>query len=540
MSHLGLTLEALGQEPVAQHALEPGGFAHVGRLVENELCLPVETISRRHAKLFARDGAWFLVDLGSKAGTELNGVPLAPHRPTPLNHADSIAFGPCDYRVSIGTREAVIAAPLVDDTAESRTRLSHEPALKDDYANQRLTLLSEVIERFVAVPDEAALYEVALQTAIDGSGFARAAFLRPIGTSSDVELVAQALRDSSDPTSFSFSRSLVRQAAAGDIVMMRGSDDAQVVTGQSIVQLQIHSALCAPMFFGDTIEGFLYLDARGEEQAIAPDAASFCRLLSRAFALALSSIRRSELERRQQQLQADLQAARHVQQVIMPAPSGTVGLLDYALRTVPGMVVAGDLFDIFTLDNERTIMLLGDVAGHGIDSALVMALGQSFLHATLSTTGDLCSSVNELNRYLADRTDEGRFVTLWVGMFHADGTLEYVDAGHGHGAFIDPDGSIRPFDPSPNIPIGILDDHQFTSVTCQAKPDSRVFVYSDGVIEQTNAEGDAYGRERLLERLQGRRAAHDEVNAMFDDVAQFAANVPWSDDTTMVSVRVTN
>lgn len=514
----------------------PDKPASIGRLVENDLCIPVESVSRRHATILAHDEQWFAVDLASKAFTRLNNVTLKPHQPTPLSDGDIIHFGPAGFRITIGHRDAV-AANLLDDDDDTQTSLTRETPPVDEYANQRLTLLSEVIERFVAVPDEQSLYDVALQTAIDGSGFARAAFLRPIGRDGAVEIVATARRGPDDGKPFSISRSLVVKAADGDIITLRTrSDQDQIVTGQSIVQLRIHTALCAPLFFADSIEGFLYLDARGNERDVAPDAASFCRLLSRAFALALSSVRRLELERRQQRLQAELHTARHVQQVMMPPTHGTMAFLEYAAHTQPGVIVAGDLFDIYPLHDDRIAVCFGDVAGHGIDSALIMALAQSFLHARLKHSGDVASAVTELNRYLVERLEDGRFVTLWVGAFSADGRVEYVDAGHGYAAFDSAEG-FELSGPASNIPVGILDDRIYTSTMRQFGAGARIVLYSDGMIEQTNATGEPFGGDRLQALLRVSTDPRADVASIFESVRAFSAGASWNDDATVVAVR---
>jgi len=515
--------------------VQPGESAMVGRLIENDLCLPVESVSRRHATILMRGPRWYVIDLGSKASTKLNNVVLEPHHPTPLSDGDVVQFGPVSYRVRIGDHGAVRAS-MSDDDDETSTSFASVTAPSDDMANQRLTLLSDVIERFVAVPDEQSLYDVALQTAIDGSGFARAAFIRPIGSDGAIELVASARRGDADDQSFTFSSSLVKKAANGEIVTLRGRAGQQSVTEQSIVQLQIHSALCAPMFFAGTIEGFLYLDARGEESEVAPDAAAFCRLLSRAFALALSSVRRIDLERRQQRLAAELRAARHVQQMMMPSMFGAFGSIEYAVKTRPGVIVAGDLFDIFTLPDGRQMICFGDVSGHGVDAGLIMALVQSYLHARLCETGDLTQCVKGLNAYIQGRTDESRFVTLWVGALSSDGRLEYIDAGHGYAAF-GRGGNVTLGDSADHIPVGIFADHAYTTAERTLSPGDQIILFSDGLVEQTDPSQDQFGKERLIALLQSDVTPTAMVEHVFDSIQAFASHVPWNDDATIATIR---
>src|SRR5262249_19080875 len=159
----------------------------------------------------------------------------------------------------------------------------------------------------------------------------------------------------------------------------------------------------------------LYLDARGTHRDVAPDAAAFCQVIARLCGLALSNLKRVELEQRQRHLEAEVQAAREAQLLILPPEHGVVGSVQYAMRMRPGHFVAGDLFDVLELDEHRVAVSIGDVAGHGVGAAVLMAASQSHLSAALQRHRDPAIAIAEVNRYLTERSTPHRFVSLWVG-----------------------------------------------------------------------------------------------------------------------------
>ena len=105
--------------------------------------------------------------------------------------------------------------------------------------------------------------------------------------------------------------------------------------------------------------------------------------------LALSNLKRVDLEHRQRRLEEEVQAAREAQLLILPPEHGVVGGIEYAMRMRPGQFVAGDLFEVIALDEHRTAVCIGDVAGHGVDAGVLMAASQSHLNAALQQLRDL-------------------------------------------------------------------------------------------------------------------------------------------------------
>ncbi len=535
-SNLGpLALEFIGDLYRRPFLLRQDRPTTIGRAADSDVVLLSETVSRRHASVVMRSAGVFLTDLGSTHGTHLNSLRVDANQATPLTPGDLIQIGPFMLRLTVQSEASspgLSTIALKDDATTSfhvQTLASVSP-----HAGRRLRALTECIARLDAATSVEQAAEIALEYALDGSGYAHAAILRRPGTS-EVEIIASRRLDPQERPSLSFSRSLIAAAEAGKTAMLAPQSR---VTSHSLAGMNIHSALCAPIHVGDTIAGFLYLDARDHEAPVDPDAAGFCEALATSLGLSFANIVRAELERRQQSLAAELSAAHEAQQFILPDADSRHEFLAYGMRMRPGAYVAGDLFDVVALPDGRVAVAIGDVAGHGVGSAMLMASTQAHLNAQLLTLCDPAAALAAVNTYLATKALGGRFVSLWVGVFSADGTVEYVDAGHGHWLHLPKAGGEgQPPTMGGSIPIGVSTVATYRSVTFRMMPGDRVLLYTDGVIEQRNAGGVQFGVQSLRPLMAPQSSTSQLVQEILEQVVRHSGNGTLEDDATVACVE---
>lgn len=536
----------------------------IGRAAGSDICLLNDAVSRRHAAAARHGDDWFLTDLGSKSGTYLNGVRLAPHSPALIKPGDLVKIGPWTFRIlgpdGAGGSPGYLAtlARTIDEstTAERIDRpYVDEAVLQSD---RRLQLLVDFLQRLGAAQGdrpapsgpqaEATLARAALESILQGSGYARGAILRrlagPMNSVESVEIVATVRQAPGDTGEFHFSRSLVSRAAQGEVAILSRDSTGQSPGMHSIADLRIHSALCAPIHVGESIEGFLYLDARGSEKSVRTDAAGFCQAAARAYGLALANMRRIDLKARQETIDLKLLEAHQVQEMMLPAPSGTAGGIRYAVKMRPGMLVAGDLFDVVELDGGRIMVSIGDVTGHGIAPAMLMAMVQSQLHAQILRWGDPARALAEVNRYACPRLVGGRNASLWCGVIDPSGELTYVDAGHGHWLIRTAAGEpwSNPGSDAAGLLVGLVPDYPYEAQRIRLQPGWQLALYSDGIIEQRSDSDAMFGKDRLLGVLAAAAAAAPDeiVAAAFNAVTGFAGlpvDAPMADDATVAVVQ---
>lgn len=508
--------------------------ARLGRAMECEIVLADPTVSRQHCVFAAHAGRWFISDVGSRAGTLVNALPLTPNQAAPIETGDLVSIGPWLFRVGVGG-ETPLSMNTIDDASGPATFVETigENQL-GGMAQQRLSVLFDYAGELNRATSEPELAQILLRCAVAGSGLTRAAMVRPVGDGQHVEVIARLDAVVRAETTFGISRSLVQEAAAGRVSRLTTRMAADVAV--SIADMGIHSALAVPVMIDTSVVAVLYLDARGGESRVRGDAADFCVALAKLCGLAYANLKRDQLESRRRELESELSAAREAQQLIIPV-SGRKGGVAFRIAMHPGSFVAGDLFDVLELPGGRVAVCIGDVTGHGVGAGLLMAAAQSHLNAALRYTGDPGKAVAAASAYLSSHAAPNRFVSLWVGVFDpATRTVVHVDAGHGHWMVLEPGAPARVGESEGGPPIGVEADYHYPSSTLELQTGAAILLYSDGIIEQRTASGEMFGRDRVRDILATIAGANDPA-VLLDAVKAHAGTNALDDDATAAIIR---
>jgi serine phosphatase RsbU (regulator of sigma subunit) len=518
-------LELVDGPALPQTRWHVGEDFRIGRADTCQLELAEPTVSRQHAVISADDSGWTLRDCRSHLGTLLNELPLAPDTRAALHPGDVIAIGPWRFRIGA-------ALPGIAD-------VESDPAPVDvvgrlgSLAEQRLELLLRCAGEVGAAADEQALADALAEHALLGSGYTRAAVLwRERG-----DLVLRSLRPVAGPheNAFRFSRPLIESTEGGEVARIDAANAA--VPGGDPADRPLRRALCAPLLLDGRAVAFLYLDSQRAERRGHADAPTFVHALASMAALALSNLRRLDAERARAILAADIERAREVQRRLLPDDRAPIGGLHHALHMHPGRSVAGDIADVIALPDGSVAALLGDVSGAGLGAGLVMASVQSFLRAELGHHSDPARAVARLNRHLCAQASGGRFVTLWLGLFDAEaGRCRFVDAGHKHALLLRAGRPPEPVRAIGGIPLGIDVDASFHAEELPFAAGSVVLLYSDGVTEQRDPGGRAFGLDGLLAAVLGARTPDAVVDAAVAALTTHTEHRPWDDDTTLLAL----
>ncbi len=530
-----IRLEPLAGPPGDSFVIHADQSWTAGRSTTCEGQLADKTVSRRHCKVAFNTGNWFITDLESRHGTFVNGTQLDVNTPTMLSDGDLIRLGPWTYRVRM-TDAAPSTLPTANDVDSSAHRVQKVPPQElAKIAQHRLDLLIECAGTISTADSETTLAEAMLEAVAEGTGFSRAAVIRESGA--DVEIIGYRSPTQRDAPSqnLMFSRSLINAAKSG---MVRMTSDSQQNFGQSIMDLGIHSALCAPIVVDDTVTAFLYLDARGQESKVHSDAAAFCQAVCKMGGTSWENLKRKQSEHQNAELLRDVRAAGAAQKLLMPPPHGQIKTFAYFMRMRPGRLVAGDLFSIMQLPDGRVAAFLGDVAGKGSSASIHMAVTLTLLKEKLEDTGDPAEALNLVNQKITPLLPPGKFISLWCGIFDEDkGTMTFVDAGHGHWLFRSGTYTPQTIKSEGRMPLGVDPDVQYVTDERPFATGSRVILFSDGVVEQQSPEGEEFGIERVIETLKQADSTDTEVNGLFQAVRDFACTENLNDDVTAASIE---
>ena len=230
-----------------------------------------------------------------------------------------------------------------------------------------------------------------------------------------------------------------------------------------------------------------------------------------------------------------LAVARRLQQALLPQPNKNLPYLRACSQTIPCQEVGGDYFDYFDLEGGRFCFALGDVAGKGICAALLASKVQGLLSAQSFLDSPLTAIISNLNRNLARRGVDNRFVTFFFGILDEEGTCNYVNAGHNPPILLRPDGSMRDLDKG-GLVLGLFAEAQYESDTVWLQPNDHLVLFTDGVLEALNTAGEEFGEERLrdLLRAKARATAPELLSCLHEAVLSFSTNAPQHDDITMM------
>ncbi len=247
-----------------------------------------------------------------------------------------------------------------------------------------------------------------------------------------------------------------------------------------------------------------------------------------------------------EKMRRSLDLAREVQQNLLPKHPPAVTGLDVAGRSIYCDQTGGDYFDYLTPDaapGDKVSIVLGDVSGHGIPSALLMATARAFLRLRSFLPGGIARVVTDVNRQLAQDVEEtGQFMTLfYLQVDTGKKSLQWVRAGHDPGIFYDPDTGAFSDLAGPGIALGIDEDQRYEARKKEGLVKGQIIVLcTDGIWEACNKKGEMFGKSRVHDVIRKRRSESAEsiADALMGDVKKFQAGAVVADDITLVVVKI--
>lgn len=204
----------------------------------------------------------------------------------------------------------------------------------------------------------------------------------------------------------------------------------------------------------------------------------------------------------------------------------------------PANEVGGDFFDYFAIDDKRLAVSIGDVSGKGVPASLFMAITQSLIRLTLRGGGDLATELARVNDLLAANNEESMFATAFCAVISVDtGEIAYSNCGHNAPIILHRNGAIDKLTPT-GPPLGASSEIRPRIANWHLTSDDLLVLFSDGLPEATNRNGEFFGDERieLTVREHAKSTAQGLVRAVIDRVTDFESGAPRFDDIACVSL----
>lgn len=241
---------------------------------------------------------------------------------------------------------------------------------------------------------------------------------------------------------------------------------------------------------------------------------------------------------RQESLRRELEVAEKIQRQLLISDFSEVKGADIAAENVAHHKIGGDFYDVIPRGDKGFFVCIADVAGKGIGAALLMANLQANLRALILSQNKLVDVIKKLHLLLAEITRGEQFITLFLAHVRIqEREIDYINAGHNHPMLLHK-GKIETLDKG-TIPLGIIDLGLIEEETVSYHPGDTFFLFTDGLIEQTNPDGEFLGDEVVAERLKD--IAELPSASIVEDMSTFhksyAAGATIDDDVTLMSVK---
>jgi sigma-B regulation protein RsbU (phosphoserine phosphatase) len=239
-----------------------------------------------------------------------------------------------------------------------------------------------------------------------------------------------------------------------------------------------------------------------------------------------------------ERLAQELELARQIQESLLPPRHIELGTLSIHTSFQPAAEVGGDYFDVFSISDRRLVLAVGDVAGHGLSTGLLMASLKSSIAALVHEDYSGCELIEKANHLLVEHSKKPAMVTLTVVEIDPiEGSFLLANAGHPPAYLLSAEGEVEEL-MAGSIPMGSRLCHP-VSLEGSFPSGSRLVLYSDGLVEAASKGGEPFGYERFAQLLRGSSGlSGTALNArVLESLTAFTEGAPPADDLTLVVVE---
>ena len=249
------------------------------------------------------------------------------------------------------------------------------------------------------------------------------------------------------------------------------------------------------------------------------------------------------LEQENERIRSELAMASRIQSAMLPGifpafPERKEFDIYASMDPVRG--VGGDFFDFFFIDRDRLCLLIADVSGKGIPAALFMMASKIILADNAKSGKSPAQILQDTNEAICANNPEEMFVTVWLGILDiSTGLLTTANAGHEYPALMHADGQFELFRDRHGLVVGGMPGVKYHEHSLQMYPGSKLFVYTDGVPEATDAENALFGTTRMLEALNAHanESPKQILHGVRQAVNEFVSDMEQFDDLTMMCLE---
>lgn len=242
-------------------------------------------------------------------------------------------------------------------------------------------------------------------------------------------------------------------------------------------------------------------------------------------------------------VESEMRIARQIQESLLPQIFPAFPHrkeFDLYAKNIAAKEVAGDFYDFFFLNDNVLAVIIADVSGKGISAGLFMAVTRTLLKTVCSVDLTPAEALNKANYILCQDNDACMFTTLFLGFYDVStGVLTYCNAGHDYPIIISESGTSKVVKTEQDIALGIDDEHEFHNGEIKLGVNESLILYTDGVIEATDADNNLFGEDRFIKYLEENHSLTMEelINNLTAQLVDFQSNRQFDDITLLFLKR---
>ena len=295
-----------------------------------------------------------------------------------------------------------------------------------------------------------------------------------------------------------------------------------------------------PVFHLNKALAYLLISSSSVSHELEPSHFSFTQTLANIIAVAIENQRLVKQNIIKERISKDLEVASEMQKLLFPSELPSNRKMDLSARYIPRHAIGGDYYDFIPLGDEEYIICIADVSGKGISAALLMANFQATIRTLFKYQRfEMTFLMEELNKKVMKSTKGEKFITFFIAHYNAHTRkMKYVNAGHNQ-PFLLHGRKITALNEG-CIGLGMLDELPYVNVgKLTLSPNTTFVLYTDGVVELENKDGEHFGVNRLIDNVKAYSTLkmEDMNNIIFSKLDEWKGELNFVDDTAVFSCK---
>ena len=531
----------------------------LGRSGDNDIPIQDPFSSGHHALIYPKDSYYMIRDNNSKNGTFLNGKRI--HRESELKRGDEILIGSTrivfDKELSTNVEmtdagpssanintimhlKDVLKKPDISTTIRAAAKDLDLDRIKNEHRS--FSVISEVSKALVLHMPLNELLDHVMD--LIGAHLPMDRGILMLKEGNPAQLIPKVIRINNK--SLLDQRILVSQSIV-NMVMNKHSSvlisdvqaDPRFKSRDSIVKMNIHSAVCVPLWNNKEIIGIIYSDRISLLKPFSDEDLKLLTLLANLAAVKIENSMSIEMSIEKEKMEKELTLAADIQSDFLPRKTPECKGFDIAGYMTPCYQVGGDYYDYIPIGTDRLGVAIADVSGKGVSASLLMASLRASLHSEVHLQYDMKKMAAKLNDFIHKSSAINSFITFFFCEVNMkSGELRYVNAGHNPPIILDKKGNIKRLESS-GLCLGMFPDVEYNVLSTTLRPGDVTLLFTDGITESRNKENKEFEEEKLVKLLKknAKLPAPELIKQIQKEVQTFTTDTEQMDDQTVVVIK---